>query len=172
VPRARAHSRSRAGHGVFTSANVANRTGAGLDLRSCKLNPVDAVDFCGACHGTCWDVNLGGLTGLANVRAQPYRLEKSRCWKKRGDARLTCVACHDPHRELVRDSASYDRNCLSCHLSTNSNSPTPEHPGPPCKVSTKNCASCHMPKFEDSGMHYTFTDHYIRVVRPGAPYPD
>jgi hypothetical protein len=137
-----------------------------------KLNPVDAVDFCGACHGTWWDVKLGGLTGIGNIRAQPYRLEKSRCWGKKGDARLTCVACHDPHQELVRDSASYDRNCLSCHVTTVSSTPTPDHPGPACKVSTKNCASCHMPNFEDSGMHYKFTDHYIRVVRPGAPYPD
>jgi hypothetical protein len=137
-----------------------------------KLNPVDAVDFCGACHGTWWDVKLGGLTGIANIRAQPYRLEKSRCWGKKGDARLTCVACHDPHQELVRDAASYDRNCLSCHLTSTSPKSTTDHPGPACKVSTKNCASCHMPKFEDSGMHYTFTDHYIRVVRPGAPYPD
>jgi hypothetical protein len=137
-----------------------------------KLSPVDAVDFCGACHGTWWDVKLGGLTGLGNIRAQPYRLEKSRCWGKKGDARLTCVACHDPHQELVRDSASYDRNCLSCHLTSTSATPTTDHPGPACKVSTKNCASCHMPKHEDSGMHYTFTDHYIRVVRPGAPYPD
>jgi hypothetical protein len=137
-----------------------------------KLSPVDAVDFCGACHGTWWDVKLGGLTGVGNVRAQPYRLEKSRCWGKKGDARLTCVACHDPHQELVRDSASYDRNCLSCHLTSPSAVVTADHPGPACKVSTKNCASCHMPKIEDSGMHYTFTDHYIRVVRPGAPYPD
>ena len=137
-----------------------------------KLSPVDAVDFCGACHGTWWDVKLGGLTGLANIRAQPYRLEKSRCWGKKGDARLTCVACHDPHQELVRDFASYDRNCLSCHRTSISAMPATDHPGPACKVGTKNCASCHMPKIEDSGMHYTFTDHYIRVVRPGAPYPD
>jgi len=137
-----------------------------------KLSPVDAVDFCGACHGTWWDVKLGGLTGLGNVRAQPYRLEKSRCWGKKGDARLTCAACHDPHQEIVRDSASYDRNCLICHRTSPSAVVTTDHPGPACKVSTKNCASCHMPKIEDSGMHYTFTDHYIRVVRPGAPYPD
>jgi len=137
-----------------------------------KLHPVDAVDFCGACHGTWWDVKLGGLTGLANIRAQPYRLEKSRCWGKKGDARLTCVACHDPHQELVRDSASYDRNCLGCHLTSTSAMPATDHPGPACKVGTKNCTSCHMPKIEDGGMHYTFTDHYIRVVRPGAPYPD
>lgn len=72
-----------------------------------KLAPADAVDFCGACHGTWWDIKLAALTGLANLRAQPYRLEKSRCWGKRGDARLTWVACHDPHRPLVHDLVSY-----------------------------------------------------------------
>jgi hypothetical protein len=137
-----------------------------------KLNPVDAVDFCGACHGTWWDVKLGNLEGLANLRAQPYRLEKSRCWGKKGDARLTCVACHDPHQELVRDSASYDKKCLSCHIASISMRPTSNHPGPACKVGTKNCTSCHMPKYLDPGMHFTFTDHDIRVARQGAPYPD
>jgi Cytochrome c554 and c-prime len=137
-----------------------------------ELSPVDAVDFCGSCHGTWWDVKLGGIEGIGNIRAQPYRLEKSRCWGKKGDARLTCVACHDPHKRLVRDSLSYDRNCLSCHLASASSGPTPDHPGPACKVSTKNCASCHMAKFEDPATHYTFTDHYIRIVRQGAPYPD
>jgi hypothetical protein len=137
-----------------------------------KLAPVDAVDFCGACHGTWWDVKLGGLEGIANIRAQPYRLEKSRCWGRKGDARLTCVACHDPHQELVRDSPSYDKNCLSCHGTSISVRPAPDHPGRSCKVGSRDCASCHMPKFEDSAMHYTFTDHNIRVVRPGAPYPD
>jgi hypothetical protein len=137
-----------------------------------KLSPVDAVDFCGACHGTYWDVKLGGLEGIANIRAQPYRLEKSRCWGKKGDARLTCVACHNPHQELVRDSASYDKKCLSCHLASVSSKPAPDHPGPACKVGTKDCTSCHMPKYLDPGMHYTFTDHDIRIVRQGAPYPD
>jgi hypothetical protein len=145
---------------------------AGLIFDPGKLSPVDAVDFCGACHGTWWDVKLGNLEGLANLRAQPYRLEKSRCWGKKGDARLTCVACHDPHKELVRDSASYDKNCLSCHLASVSSKPAPDHPGPACKVATKNCTTCHMPKYLDPGMHFTFTDHDIRVARQGAPYPD
>jgi hypothetical protein len=137
-----------------------------------KLNPVDAVDFCGACHGTWWDVKLAPPAGVSNVRAQPYRLEKSRCWGKKGDPRLTCAACHDPHQELVRDTASYDKNCLSCHVAAAFMKPTADHPGPACKVSTKNCASCHMPKYELAEFHYKFADHYIRVVRPGDPYPE
>jgi len=137
-----------------------------------KLSPVDAVDFCGSCHSTWWDVKLGGIEGIGNIRAQPYRLEKSRCWGKKGDARLTCVACHNPHEKLVRDTLAYDQKCLACHAAANSGSPSPDHPGPACKVGTKNCTSCHMPKFEDPATHYTFSDHYIRIVRQGAPYPD
>ncbi len=137
-----------------------------------KLSPLDAVDFCGACHGTWWDVRLAPPAGIANVRAQPYRLEKSRCWGKKGDPRLTCVACHDPHQELVRDTASYDKNCLSCHLATTSAKPSVDHLGPACSVGTRNCASCHMPKYDLAEFHYKFADHDIRVVRPGDPYPD
>jgi hypothetical protein len=137
-----------------------------------RLSPLDSVDFCGSCHGTWWDVKLAPPVGIANARSQPYRLEKSRCWGKQGDARITCVACHDPHQKLVRDNASYDKNCLSCHLAAAALKPTPDHPGPACKVSTKDCASCHMPKYELSDFHYKFTDHDIRVVRPDAPYPE
>jgi hypothetical protein len=161
-------------HGPGLNHVVAEQTGQeiGLIFNPAKLSPIDAADFCGACHTTWWDVKLAGLVGMANIRAQPYRLEKSRCWGKKGDARLTCVACHDPHQQLVRDLGSYDKNCLSCHLAATSSKPSPDHPAPACKVSTKDCASCHMPRFDDSAMHYTFTDHDIRVVRPGAPYPD
>jgi hypothetical protein len=137
-----------------------------------RLKPADAVDFCGSCHGTWWDVKLAPPVGVANVRSQPYRLEKSRCWGTSGDARITCAACHDPHQNLVRDTASYDKNCLSCHLSATSIKPTSDHPGHACKVSTKDCASCHMPKYELADFHYRFTDHDIRVVRPDAPYPE
>lgn len=136
------------------------------------LSPSDAADFCGSCHGTYWDVKLQGLEGKANIRAQTYRLEKSRCWGIKGDTRLTCVACHDPHQPLVRDSSFYDKNCLSCHVATASMKVSADHPGPGCKVSTKNCASCHMPKYDDLVMHYTFTDHDIRIARSGDPYPD
>jgi len=137
-----------------------------------KLAPLDAVDFCGACHGTYWDVKLQGLAGTAKIRAQPYRIEMSRCWGTKGDARLTCVACHNPHQPLAHDLSAYDKICLNCHVTTLTSKPTADHPGPACKVATKDCTSCHMPRYEDSTMHYTFTDHYIRVVAPHSSYPD
>jgi hypothetical protein len=76
--------------------------GATEILDPARLDPVDSVDFCGACHHTWQDVVTNGFvnTGQFNVRLAPYRLENSRCWGK-GDARLTCIACHDPHKPLV-----------------------------------------------------------------------
>jgi len=136
-----------------------------------KLSPADSVDFCGACHGTWWDVKLARISGVSEVRSQPYRLQSSKCWGK-GDARITCVACHDPHIPLVREASAYDEKCLKCHVSTIDLKSTKDHPGAACPVATKNCATCHMPKVEVPEMHYAFADHLIRVVRPGAPFPE
>jgi hypothetical protein len=41
-----------------------------------------------------------------------------------------------------------------------------------CPVSGKDCVTCHMPKYDIPGMHYKFTDHWIRVAKAGEPYPD
>lgn len=139
-------------------------------LNPAKLDPVPSVDFCGACHRAWADVMESGMEGIATVRFQPYRLELSRCWGK-GDARLTCIACHDPHLPLVRDAASYDSRCLRCHAAKGS----PAGGGPPgaaCPRGTKDCATCHMPKYEVPGTHTRFTDHRIRVVQANTPYSD
>jgi formate-dependent nitrite reductase cytochrome c552 subunit len=39
-------------------------------------------------------------------------------------------------------------------------------------VAKENCVSCHMPKVTLPNGHMTFTDHQIRVVKPGDPYPN
>jgi hypothetical protein len=136
-----------------------------------RLSPTDSVDFCGACHSTWWDVKLSGIRGVSNVKAQPYRLESSKCWGK-GDARLTCIACHDPHVEVSSDPAHYDKVCLSCHVGTVGMKTTAEMPGPACHVGSKECVTCHMPKVFVPEMHYGFPDHRIRIVRAGENYPD
>jgi hypothetical protein len=137
-----------------------------------RLDPVQSVDFCGACHRTWQDVVKSGLVGVGvlNVRFAPYRLENSRCWMK-GDARITCIACHDPHKRLVTDAASYDPVCLRCHVLWSAKD-TPDHPGAACPVADTNCVTCHMPKYQPTGFHSTFTDHWIRVARTGPLYPN
>jgi hypothetical protein len=137
-----------------------------------RLDPVESVDFCGACHRTWQDVvkNGGVGIGIFNIRFAPYRLENSRCWMK-GDARITCFACHDPHQRLVTSAASYDPVCLRCHVLLSAKE-TPDYPGAACPVADANCVTCHMPKYEPPGFHSSFTDHWIRVVRPGPSYPN
>jgi hypothetical protein len=150
-------------------------------LNPSRLDAVTSVDFCGACHRTWADVILTSAPetqNVMNVRFQPYRLEDSKCWlKAKGDARLTCTACHNPHEQLVQDVSAYDKKCLACHTSSGAtratlgNAAASNHPGQRCPVSTKNCVTCHMPQIDVPSVHATFFDHRIRVVRPNAPYP-
>ncbi|MGO8817229.1 MAG: multiheme c-type cytochrome [Terriglobia bacterium] len=147
------------------AAMKAGKIGEGLTrvLNPARLHPVESVDFCGACHRAWADVMESGMEGIATVRFQPYRLELSRCWGK-GDARITCLACHDPHQPLAHNLGSYDSCCLKCHVAKGEKAAA-GHPGAACPESTKGCATCHMPKFEVPGTHAKFTDHQIRIVR-------
>jgi Cytochrome c554 and c-prime len=134
--------------------------------------PEDVVDFCGACHRTSMDVVEEKDYGAINVRFQPYRLQKSRCWGAKGDSRITCIACHDPHKPLVRDAGFYDRKCLACH-SAGAHLADQANTAPAvCPRATANCTGCHMPKTDAPGMHAKFTDHFIRIVRANEPYPN
>ncbi len=136
-----------------------------------SLSPADAVDFCGACHSTFWDVKLAGISGVSMARSAPYRLATSKCWGN-GDARLTCVACHDPHKQLETDAVAYDPICLSCHINSPAEKTSTGHPGAACPKAVSDCTNCHMEKVYIPEMHANFTDHRIRVVKPGEPFPE
>ena len=144
--------------------------GEGLIMSPKRLDRVASVDFCGACHLTWVDAQMGDVMGAATVRFPAYRLQNSQCWAK-GDARITCVGCHDPHQPLARDAAHYDQKCLGCHLATPTAVAGKDHPGKACPQADHNCASCHMPKVEFPDVHHKFTDHDIRIVRAGEPPP-
>jgi len=150
---------------------IGDEEGRQLIFNPGSLSPGDSVDFCGSCHGTWWDVKLTHMVGIANVRAQAYRLLSSRCWGN-GDARLTCITCHNPHEPLSKDASSYDSKCLACHVASPTAKRDKDHPGAGCPVATKDCITCHMPKIDIPDMHTAFADHLIRVVRPGAPIPN
>jgi ssDNA-binding Zn-finger/Zn-ribbon topoisomerase 1 len=136
---------------------------------------LDALDlsqeFCAACHQSFDTVMaLEGQGGAANIRFQPYRIFNSRAHLL-DDRRMSCTACHDPHGPLERDEAFYDSKCAACHLTTAKKQRTRERNAPACPVAAHGCATCHMPKIELPGMHYKFTDHWIRIVKQGAPVP-
>ena len=162
-----------AGHVQSMTAETAATSGdtKSAIFNSARLDPADAVDFCGACHGTWWDVKLAGVKGVSSARSAPYRLVTSKCWRK-GDARLTCTACHDPHEQLQTDAAAYDRACLKCHANTPGTIKTASHEGPACPVATQRCTSCHMVKVYVPEMHSNFTDHRIRIAKAGEAFPD
>lgn len=126
-------------------------------------------DLCGRCHRTWSNIIMNGPHGLDNVRFQPYRLARSKCYNAT-DRRISCVACHDPHHQVETSPEAYDGKCLACHskelgASTNVSSKT-------CTVGTKNCVKCHMPKYTLPKTKEAFTDHWIRIARPNETYPD
>jgi hypothetical protein len=137
-----------------------------------KLSSEDISNFCGQCHRTWEAVMRGHFEGEINVRFQPYRLANSKCFDG-ADPRISCLACHDPHQDVVREDSSYDAKCLACHASSVQRSSVTARAGAqPCPVAKVNCVSCHMPKVNLPGGHQAFTDHQIRIVKPGEPYPN
>ncbi len=137
-----------------------------------KLSSEDISNFCGQCHRTWETVVRNHWRGAVNVRFQPYRLANSRCYDG-ADPRIGCLACHDPHQDVVRDKAYYDSKCLACHT-TSAQTGAAVAAGAPkfCPVAKSDCASCHMPKVKLPDENVTFTDHQIRVVKAGDGYPN
>ncbi len=127
--------------------------------------------FCGTCHTSFEQAMLlPGQSGINNIRFQPYRMFNSR-GHNTNDPRVSCLACHNPHEKLQKDTAYYDQKCLACHLTTAKEKKTERRSADACPVSTTKCATCHMPKVELQGMHAEFTDHWIRIAKPNDPIP-
>jgi hypothetical protein len=136
-----------------------------------RLNGDDlSQEFCGSCHRSAQEIfSKPGLDGLNNVRFQPYRIFKSKCYSD--DKRISCTACHDPHESVKVDTAFYDAKCLACHQGKIASSSLPGATAPGCRVGAKDCTSCHMPRVNLPGAHFKFTDHRIRIAKEGSPYP-
>ena len=144
------------------------------DLR--KRSAEDISNFCGQCHRTWETVVRNHWRGELTVRFQPYRLANSKCFDG-ADARISCIACHDPHADVMRQDSSYDPQCLACHspaaapLASSSPHSTKLHVKI-CPTAKADCVSCHMPKVKLPNGHMSFTDHQIRIVKPGEPFPN
>jgi predicted CXXCH cytochrome family protein len=135
-----------------------------------KASTADGMsNFCGQCHRTWATVMRTSVTGSFDVRFQPYRLANSPCYNG-ADRRISCVACHDPHSASLPSAATVTTKCLACHSSGAEPVAMGEH-AKLCPVAKDHCASCHMQKVSLPGGHKLFTDHDIRVVHPGDPYP-
>ena len=128
------------------------------------------AQFCGACHRTWAQVQLMKAQGVVNVRFQPYRIFGSKCYDF-DDKRISCTACHNPHEALKQEPKYYDLKCMACHQKATATATLKV--APLCNAGKiTNCVSCHMPQYEIPGSHHKFTDHQIRIVRAGEPYPN
>ncbi|HYJ45522.1 MAG TPA: multiheme c-type cytochrome, partial [Pyrinomonadaceae bacterium] len=131
-------------------------------------------DFCASCHRGNDEFGILKTMEINNIRFQPYRIFHSKCYSD--DRRISCTACHNPHEPLKREVSYYDAKCLACHAlkdrPADLTKQTAESLAPACKVATKDCVSCHMPKTGPPAAHFKFTDHFIRIVRPQEAYPN
>jgi len=83
---------------------------------------------------------------------------QSKCVTESG-ARLTCTACHDPHRKVDRELANRQTNeqCVACHVTQPCSAPELDR-----QKQNDNCIHCHMPQNDKTNIaHTSFTDHRI-----------
>ena len=153
-----------------TEAHLASLTGKGGPLvvpsrisTLEKPSAEQASNFCGQCHRTWAEIAIQRNFSISNVRYQPYRLTGSKCYDP-DDARISCLACHDPHTEVSDDPKAYDAKCGACHGGGKAAAKK-------CSVSSTKCVTCHMPKIELPGGYYKVSDHRIRIVKPDEPFP-
>ncbi|HJP94917.1 MAG TPA: multiheme c-type cytochrome [Pyrinomonadaceae bacterium] len=155
--------------GSHVAAIKQGESGASLIFNPGRLSgDVLTQQFCASCHRGSAEFTLLKNMEINNVRFQPYRIFNSKCYSD--DRRISCTACHNPHEPLKEDIAYYDNKCLACH--SLKGKPVKEGATTSCPVADKDCTSCHMQKVEVNSAHFKFTDHYIRVVRPGERFPN
>jgi hypothetical protein len=100
------------------------------------------------------------------VRSTGVTMTVSRCYTE-SNGGMSCLTCHDPHREAEHAAAFYEAKCLSCH---SRQAAAPVGRRAICPVNpAKDCLGCHMPKVPVPALHTTLTDHYIRIHRSNEP---
>jgi hypothetical protein len=111
------------------------------------------------------------------VRSPGVTFAFSRCFTESGGA-MSCMTCHEPHREADHSASFYEAKCLTCHSapakSSAANKPSAATTSPArrtvCPVKpVSDCLTCHMPKVPIPTLHKSLTDHYIRVHHSSSP---
>jgi hypothetical protein len=128
--------------------------------------------LCATCHNS--DDPSLPETDPRIIRFQTLTMPRSRCYTESAGG-LSCLTCHDPHRDAETSIAHYEAQCLSCHTAAPTEKPRAKQRAIPverasrttCPVnSTNNCLKCHMPATPSLVHHTEFTDHHIRIHRP------
>jgi hypothetical protein len=129
-------------HGPGREHIEAARRGA-ANLRMADLSRQRAKvsdQLCGQCHRPSGPDDPGDPNIQPQLaRFQQLALSLSACFTKSG-SRLSCITCHDPHRDADRTShAEYNQQCRGCHSRIALGEAT-------CKFRPQgDCVACHMP---------------------------
>lgn len=133
-----------------------------------KLNTL-----CGRCHRTEQDIMKTSPSLVSETqRFQSYGIMKSRCFKESKDT-LSCLTCHDPHKNATLDMGTYEKACLTCHSSAArkiglSTAPSAKA----CPVSPqRGCIPCHMPArkiIPGADRSPSAADHFIHIPPKGS----
>ena len=152
------------------------KAGSTRELHMQKLGGLGGAELnqlCGRCHRTEQAVIEKNLSRNHTDLFQAHGISQSRCFRE-SQNKLTCLTCHDPHRNASKDESGYVNACLKCHSSSSSSS----RPIPSAKVCPVNsrdkCIGCHMTPIAEPlfpGQPRSIADHYIRVHRQTARRP-
>jgi hypothetical protein len=123
------------------------------------------VGLCKQCHKA---PESASPAKASFIRFQAPTFVLSRCYTESGT--MSCVTCHNPHRDADRDPAHYEKVCLQCHPDQGSSNKRSSHAlaqgktWASCPTGAKrDCLKCHMPKIREAVPRTTFTDHHIQI---------
>jgi tetratricopeptide (TPR) repeat protein len=160
-------------HAAAIAADFPDRAIAIVRARTAPAAVVN--DQCTECHTV--DIRSAIMSAPDDphyVRSPGMTLTFSRCYTQ-SDRGLSCLTCHDPHREVESSASFYETKCLTCHSQQKA---LQDPPGSTTGISTtartgrrtacpvnplQDCLKCHMPEIPVAELHTSLTDHYIRV---------
>lgn len=164
-------------HIAFHEKNPADSTGHAI-FNPAKGSLQQSLDLCRLCHGGAltkskpsfafqpgdklfdfFQPDTAKPISAIDVHGNQYgMLAASKCFK---NSQMTCLSCHDAHKNESAQAAQFYVKCETCHKSASPND---------CKLASTvsrdllrtNCINCHMPEEASKA---------IMVIRPGESIP-
>ncbi len=130
------------------------------------LTPADSTRFCAGCHRRPADMEPERVMEARPTLARHAgaSLMLSACFRKSPPERtISCLDCHDPHRNVGETSIDPDRSCQRCHTDVET-----AHEDV-ARSADSGCVNCHMPVERRALAGLEFRSHWIRVAQRPPP---